>query len=641
MSSQVTYVIIFCGCGSFGLLLYLLAKKQWFEVCCLAIFLCVVGSYLRISFGFPITVELKDATQAGYARIIACYFFMILGIVAEHFYRVLHKERPSEGIWRSFIASLLISPMIFCAFLETMERNSQTNAGSPQEQIMILFLAFQNGWFWRSVFRSCGPGHSTRTPTRKRSTKATTMQVVTLAFLLCSLTASKSSASDSYPEPEGIENHYVRQEPGSSFGEKVSSYLKKFYDWDYTKPGRSYALVVGVGNYTHLPKLEWAVIDAQKVSRALESLGFDEVVTLTDDKVTWRRVSRYMSQYFPSRIKQGDRFLFYWSGHGTTKQLRADLYQGFLPLVDERPKEYDTSISMDILKLWSGQLSIAGARHSLFLLDSCFSGLAGVELKGSPVDRFYIEALDQESGRHLITSGTASQKSQAGRKWQGSLFTTLFMEAVTKGRADVNGDGVIPVDELYAYLRKAVRTEARQTPQIRDLGDKRRDNGQFFFVTKDPPLPESRIPRRAELGLMEMKGTYDPADEVERIMTGKMRKDDLRYELDIAKRKRDNVGALRFIAGAVTCWGILQTVFPDDIFVGPATFPEEDDSTKRHQFWGGVYVASGVIGYLLTNREYNVLDEDVRRIEQTLEQDFGLMFQPSSDGVVVSLSFRF
>ena len=51
--------------------------------------------------------------------------------------------------------------------------------------------------------------------------------------------------------------------------------------------GKSVAVVMGIDNYTHLPKLNGAVRDATEVARVFkEELGFDEVITLQNEEIT-------------------------------------------------------------------------------------------------------------------------------------------------------------------------------------------------------------------------------------------------------------------------------------------------------------------------------------------------------------------
>jgi len=187
-----------------------------------------------------------------------------------------------------------------------------------------------------------------------------------------------------------------------------------------------------------------------------------------------------MIDVFPDRIDSNDRFLFYWSGHGVTRGR-----SGFLPVSDTPKGQYSKMISMDNIQQWNRYLK---ARQSLFLLDACFGGLAGVVPK-SPTTELTINQLAQAS-HHLLTAGTDKEETIAGNWWGGSLFTAAVIDGL-RGDADTEShfkrDGVVSLRELMVYVQKRVAVERDRvgwngslTPQLRDL---RSSNGEFFFLT--------------------------------------------------------------------------------------------------------------------------------------------------------------
>lgn len=110
-----------------------------------------------------------------------------------------------------------------------------------------------------------------------------------------------------------------------------------------TRPGefdKSYALVIGVSTYTSgysdLPISN----DAKRMVEYLRhEAGFDYVHLLTEEKVTKDRVDELMSETFPSLLGKDDRFLFYWSGHGDTRDVAyGDGKAGYLALRDTTPE---------------------------------------------------------------------------------------------------------------------------------------------------------------------------------------------------------------------------------------------------------------------------------------------------------------
>src|SRR5215475_9797904 len=128
-----------------------------------------------------------------------------------------------------------------------------------------------------------------------------------VSVLLLALCISCASA--------GIDDDYVR--PGSS---KWGDILERFLGQKGF--GKSYALVIGVGNYDHYPKLSAPAADAEQVRKFLrDESQFYRIITLTDDNATRSRIEGFMESLLPQLIKSYYRFLLYFSIHGSTRAL--------------------------------------------------------------------------------------------------------------------------------------------------------------------------------------------------------------------------------------------------------------------------------------------------------------------------------
>src|SRR5262249_12587792 len=155
-----------------------------------------------------------------------------------------------------------------------------------------------------------------------------------------------------------------------------------------------------------------------------DTQGFDEVMAITDESVT-ADMFQYPQNYFSTKVQPGDRFLFYYSGHGVSLD-EGGKPRGYLPMVNEREKSHANSIAMDNLVTWMKGLKV---KHLLVILDACFSGLAvsGVERHGVDNQAVLI-SLTSGPARYLMMAGTENQESIADKKWNGSLFTDKFIE---------------------------------------------------------------------------------------------------------------------------------------------------------------------------------------------------------------------
>ncbi len=272
----------------------------------------------------------------------------------------------------------------------------------------------------------------------------------------------------------------------------------ELYSWLFRRSvfNKSYALIIGIGDYNEWPTLESPYHDAiQMRDFLIKDANFDYVFTLTNASASKERINALMEDFFPNILTENDRFLFYFSGHGTQRQIGDKLF-GYLVLQNsESEKSYGSMINMLDIERWDNL--IYPTRHALFILDSCFSGIAGQQLK-SPLDTKKIERLSQY-GHHLITAGTANEESFASmNNWGGSLFTYAFLEAA-RGKADLrsvdyDADGIVSLKELMKYIedyidQTSVALKAQHplskkgitmSPQISNL---QQNKGEFFFIS--------------------------------------------------------------------------------------------------------------------------------------------------------------
>ncbi len=135
---------------------------------------------------------------------------------------------------------------------------------------------------------------------------------------------------------------------------------------------RSHALVVGIDAYAALPPLQTASHDAKATAQYLtDSLGF-EVRLLCDSDATRDAILGYLIDDL-AKTGPDDRVLVYFAGHGVTRRAADGSEIGLLLPVGFDPEHYSSAIEMDHLV---DQSKYIPAKHILFVLDACFSGLA-------------------------------------------------------------------------------------------------------------------------------------------------------------------------------------------------------------------------------------------------------------------------
>jgi len=281
-----------------------------------------------------------------------------------------------------------------------------------------------------------------------------------------------------YP-PQAIETKGWGIDPGG-----LKNTIGKYLWGDKPPFERSYALLIGIGEYTYFKPLNSPPKDVEKVRRLFEN-DF-EIITCKMDREINVQDLKNPQNYFTRKIQEEDRFLFYYSGHGQRKEGT----RGYLPLPDEKPGEYDHSIPMDDLVRWMNALE---AKHLLVVLDCCYSGWAAKpsEVKAPDVD-FSSEVLKRlctMPARFLLMAGTRDQETIANDDlWGGSLFTDALVRGLRK-EADVNNDRIITIRELHQYLELKVFEESGNVkkpmnPVLMGLGEYGAGSGLFFFIRK-------------------------------------------------------------------------------------------------------------------------------------------------------------
>ncbi|TKB76738.1 MAG: hypothetical protein E8D45_05875 [Nitrospira sp.] len=262
------------------------------------------------------------------------------------------------------------------------------------------------------------------------------------------------------------------------------------------RTGKSWAVVIGIDEYEKAPKLKYAGADAKAVAGALAQRGF-QVTGLYNAQATRGNILGALGDKLVEQVGEQDRVVIFFAGHGETKKAKGGKTTGYLvPVGGEASALAETAISMSVIRDLSEALP---AKHVLFLIDTCYGGIAGTLGRSMPpMTESYLREITRERGRQLITAGGPDQRALEGPEWGHSVFTYYLLEGLEKGLADLNEDGIIPASELYAYLDARVFGAAAlkghvQRPERWDLAA---EKGEFvFFSTARPPPPPPPPPK--------------------------------------------------------------------------------------------------------------------------------------------------
>ena len=120
------------------------------------------------------------------------------------------------------------------------------------------------------------------------------------------------------------------------------------------------------------------------------------------------------------------------------------------------------------------------AKHVLFVMDACYSGL-GLTRSG-PSSSSFLRENARRSARQMLTAGGADQQVADAGPNGHSVFTWVLLQALA-GKGDLNGDGLITGTELAAYVAPAVSAVPHQTPAFGSLPGSQ--GGEFVFQVPD------------------------------------------------------------------------------------------------------------------------------------------------------------
>ncbi|GAB4479454.1 MAG: hypothetical protein Kow00124_25160 [Anaerolineae bacterium] len=224
---------------------------------------------------------------------------------------------------------------------------------------------------------------------------------------------------------------------------------------------RSLALVIGIDAYQgRLPPLTTAVRGAEAVAAELrDDLGF-EVILLRDREATRDAIYGVINGAL-TRTGPDDRVLIYFAGHGITRTTTSGAKVGYLVPHGADAGEFHRAIEMADLV---DQADFIPAKHILFLLDACFSGMAFTRA-GEVESRLAEDLLT----RRAVQAIAAGQQDQLVADTWGpgghSIFTGLLLDRL---RAR---NGLLTANELGLHLQRQVgmHTRSRQTPHYGHL----------------------------------------------------------------------------------------------------------------------------------------------------------------------------
>ncbi len=261
--------------------------------------------------------------------------------------------------------------------------------------------------------------------------------------------------------------------------------------------GNFWALLIGIDDYDHWPKLSTAINDTLAVQEVLKGrYGFSpQRIKRLSNKEATRQGIIDAFEWLINEVGQQDNVLIYYAGHG-----ELDKVTGYWVPSEARTDKKGAYVSNSTIRDYIGVIE---AKHIYLVVDSCFSGslFAGITRSKQPQEitgRYYQEVYDRIS-RQGLTSGGTEPVSDEGYEGH-SIFSYYFLKALRE-----NKDPYMTATSLFDRIAVPVANNSRQTPVSRAIKDVRDEGGEFLFalasgtasetVSDQRPLPPEMPPR--------------------------------------------------------------------------------------------------------------------------------------------------
>lgn len=271
---------------------------------------------------------------------------------------------------------------------------------------------------------------------------------------------AKAEASWKLTVPPGAHTFAVLAESKVSKG--LSRWVTVTRAGSAEKPNL-YVLAVGVSAYPGRLKLNYAASDAVLTSNALRAKGGAlfaniEVKLLTDADATKNNVLAGLD-WLNSKMTPKDVGVVFFSGHGGRDD---DTGKFYLIPVDIGPDLAATCLAGDDVKARLEQMP----GRLVAILDACHSGSVA-DAPPARADGLVRDLLTEECGVVVLASSLGSEVSLESPLTKAGFFTLGLTEGLA-GRADLNGDGVVFLNELsyYASVRVQQLSGGTQNPTV-------------------------------------------------------------------------------------------------------------------------------------------------------------------------------
>jgi hypothetical protein len=226
-----------------------------------------------------------------------------------------------------------------------------------------------------------------------------------------------------------------------------------------------WAVVVGINDYPRLPKLKYAVNDAEAFYRLLveeNRIPPENVTLLTEERASLVNLRSTLGTRIKNAAGERDMVIIFFAGHGATERDAASpdgdgLEKYLLPFDSDPADLYTTALPMvEVARIFNRIRS----ERLVFIADACYSGGSGgrtisvADTRANIGDGF-LERVVGGRGKVIITASAANEVSVEKDELRHGVFTYYLLEGL-RGKADLDRDSMVTVDEAYRYVYEQV-----------------------------------------------------------------------------------------------------------------------------------------------------------------------------------------
>jgi len=247
-------------------------------------------------------------------------------------------------------------------------------------------------------------------------------------------------------------------------GEQVST-TRKLNVIREVDRGKIWAVVIGISQYKAVRPLKYADKDATAFHHYLvNDVGIpgEQISLLLNNQATLVKLKRTLGTDLKRKASPNDTVIIFYAGHGApetdTSSPDGDGLEKYLIPYDADPQDlYTTALPMREVETIFHRLA---AERVIFITDSCYSGATAGRTfstgsRRAVISDNFLTRLSKGKGRVVLTASRAGEISEERDELGHGVFTYYLLEGL-KGKADIDGDKMVTVDEVYAYVSKHV-----------------------------------------------------------------------------------------------------------------------------------------------------------------------------------------